>query len=113
MRDEGRTVNFCCSLSHVTILRQRNGSKLSALRSFAVPEMKGCKFTFRRVKPYMKDLQGGLWLLKDTKYVNRGLVIRGIQGQRKFREEMKRENCDFISVMKVAKREAVLNVIRH
>lgn len=111
-RDEGRTVSFCCCFSHVTILRQWNGSKLCALRCFEVSEMKGCKFTFRGGKPYMKDLQGGLWLLKDTKSVNRGLVIRGIAGQRKLREEMKRENCDFIAdVMKVAKER--LNVIRH
>lgn len=51
----------------------------------------------------MKDLEGGLWLFKDTKSVNRGLVIRGIQGQRKLRDEMKRENCNFIAdAVKVA-----------
>lgn len=52
----------------------------------------------------MKDLQGGLWLFKDTKSVNRGLIIRGIQGRRKLMEEIKREDCDFIAdAMKVAK----------
>lgn len=104
MRDEGRSVNFYCPFSHVAILRQWNVSKLCALRSFAVPEMKGCRFTSGGGKPHMKDLQCGLWLLKDTKSVSRGLVIRGIHRQRKLREEMKRENCDFIAdVMKVAK----------
>lgn len=46
MRGEGRTVNFDCLYSHVTILRQRNGPKLGAVRFFfAVSLMKGCRFT--------------------------------------------------------------------
>lgn len=100
MRDEGRTVNFCCPFSHVTILRQWNGPKLCALRSFAVPDMKGCRFTFKGGNLTWRTSRVG----SGSSKIHSLWVIRGIQGQRKPREEMKRENCDFIAdAVKVAK----------